>query len=124
MKRGPSLARNRRTSSGTKSTPRAISIFSSAWAGRKRQSLAGAPASVTPKARWIFLHDLRSRVIGQPEISTHGFPPLPHGDPRRLRRRPSNGVIEKTYSETHLEKEAQGRYSPTAVVAVSKEVAT
>jgi hypothetical protein len=31
-------------------------------------------------------------------------------------------VIVKTYSVTHLVKEAQGRYSPAAVVAVSKEV--
>src|SRR3984893_817790 len=34
----------------------------------------------------------------------------------------SHGVIVKTYSVTHLVKEAQGRYSPAAVVAVSKEV--
>ena len=31
----------------------------------------------------------------------------------------SHGVIVKTYSVTHLVKEAQGRYSPAAVVAVS-----
>jgi hypothetical protein len=31
-------------------------------------------------------------------------------------------VIVKTYSVTHLVKEAQGRYSPAAVVAVSREV--
>src|SRR6202171_914251 len=36
----------------------------------------------------------------------------------------SHGVIVKTYSVTHLVKEAQGRYSPAAVVAVSKEVVT
>jgi hypothetical protein len=33
-------------------------------------------------------------------------------------------VINKTYSVTHLVKEAQGRYSPAAVVAVSREVVT
>jgi hypothetical protein len=33
-------------------------------------------------------------------------------------------VIVKTYSVTHLVKEAHGRYSPAAVVAVSKEVVT
>ena len=32
--------------------------------------------------------------------------------------------IVKTYSVTHLVKEAQGRYSPAVVVAVSKEVVT
>ncbi|MCP1732316.1 hypothetical protein ABIF38_005372 [Bradyrhizobium japonicum] len=34
----------------------------------------------------------------------------------------SHGVIVKTYSVTHLVKEAQGRYSPAAVVAVDREV--
>ncbi|SPP97989.1 protein of unknown function; putative transposase [Bradyrhizobium vignae] len=31
-------------------------------------------------------------------------------------------MIVKTYSVTHLVKEAQGRYSPAAVVAVSRDV--
>ena len=34
----------------------------------------------------------------------------------------SHGVIIKTYSVTHLVKEAQGRYSPAAVVAVERQV--
>jgi hypothetical protein len=34
----------------------------------------------------------------------------------------SHGVIVKTYNVTHLVKEAQGRYSPAAVVAVAREV--
>ena len=34
----------------------------------------------------------------------------------------SHGVIVKTYSVTHLVKEAQGRYSPAAVVAVERQV--
>lgn len=34
----------------------------------------------------------------------------------------SHGVIVKTYSVTHLVKEVQGRYSPAAVVAVSRDV--
>jgi hypothetical protein len=34
----------------------------------------------------------------------------------------SHGVIVKTYSVTHLVKEAQGRYSPAAVVAVERHV--
>lgn len=38
--------------------------------------------------------------------------------------RASHGVIVKTYSVTHLVKEAQGRYSPAQVVAVSREVVT
>src|SRR3954469_11919090 len=34
----------------------------------------------------------------------------------------AHGVIVKTCSVTHLVKEAQGRYSPAAVVAVSRDV--
>ena len=36
----------------------------------------------------------------------------------------SHGVIVKTYSVTHLVKEAQGRYSPAAVVKVERQVAS
>jgi hypothetical protein len=36
----------------------------------------------------------------------------------------SHSVIVKTYSVTHLVKEAQGRYSPAAVVKVEREVVT
>lgn len=69
-----------------------------------------------------FLHDLRSRVIGQPEISTDGFQPYRMAIRDAFSESASHGVIVKTYSVTHLAKEAQGRYSPAAVVAVSKEV--
>src|SRR6202171_5362085 len=71
-----------------------------------------------------FLHDLRSRVIGQPEISRDGFPPYRVAIRDAFGDGASHGVIVKTYSVTHLVKEAQGRYSPAAVVAVSKEVVT
>jgi len=70
-----------------------------------------------------FLHDLRSRVIGQPEISTDGFRPYRMAIRAAFGENSAHGVIVKTYSVTHLAKEAQGRYSPAAVVAVSKEVA-
>jgi IS1 family transposase len=69
-----------------------------------------------------FLHDLRGRVIGQPEISTDGFHPYRMAIRDAFGDSASHGVIVKTYSVTHLVKEAQGRYSPAAVVAVSKEV--
>jgi IS1 family transposase len=69
-----------------------------------------------------FLHDLRSRVIGQPEISTDGFHPYRPSIRYVFGESASHGVIVKTYSVTHLVKEAQGRYSPAAVVAVSKKV--
>src|SRR5580692_4988100 len=69
-----------------------------------------------------FLHDLRERVIGQPEISTDGFHPYRPAIRDTFGDSASHGVIVKTYSVTHLVKEAQGRYSPAAVVAVSREV--
>ncbi|TAK47887.1 MAG: transposase [Xanthobacteraceae bacterium] len=69
-----------------------------------------------------FLHDLRSRVIGQPEISTDGFLPYRLAIRDAFGDSASHGVIVKTYSVTHLVKEAQGRYSPAAVVAVEREV--
>jgi IS1 family transposase len=69
-----------------------------------------------------FIRDLRERVIGQPEISTDGF--LPYLPTIRDAFGPNaiHGQIIKTYSVTHLVKEAAGRYSPAAVVAVSREV--
>jgi IS1 family transposase len=69
-----------------------------------------------------FLHDLRSRVIGQPEISTDGFHPYRVAIRDAFGDSASHGVIVKTYSVTHLVKEAQGRYSPAAVVKVGREV--
>jgi hypothetical protein len=69
-----------------------------------------------------FLQDLRQRVIGQPEISRDGFLPYRNSIRDTFGDNASHGVIVKTYSVTHLVKEAQGRYSPAAVVAVSREV--
>src|ERR1700722_17675624 len=61
-----------------------------------------------------FLHDLRSRVIGQPEISTDGFHPYRVAIRDAFGDGALHGVITKTYSVTHLVKEAQGRYSPAS----------
>ena len=69
-----------------------------------------------------FLHDLRQRVIGQPEISTDGFLPYRNSIRDTFGDSASHGVIVKTYSVTHLAKDAITRYSPAAVVAVSREV--
>jgi hypothetical protein len=68
-----------------------------------------------------FLHDLRQRVIGQPEISTDGFLSYRNSIRDTFGDSASHGVIVKTDSVTHLAKEAQGRYSPAAVVAVSRK---
>jgi hypothetical protein len=69
-----------------------------------------------------FLHDLRGRVIGQPDISTDGFHPYRLAIRDAFSDSASHGIIVKTYSVTYLVKEAQGRYSPAAVVAVERQV--
>jgi len=70
-----------------------------------------------------FVHDLRERVIGAPEISTDGFRPYQSAIRDVFAGRVSHGVIVKTYSVTNLAvKEAARRYSPAEVVAVEREV--
>ena len=68
----------------------------------------------------LFIRDLASG-LGTPEISTDGF--HPHRDTIRhaFGKRVAHGVISKTYSVTDLCKDAVHRYSPAAVVAVSRE---
>jgi hypothetical protein len=61
-------------------------------------------------------------VIGQREISTDGFLPYRNSIRDTFGDSASHGVIVKTYSVTHLVKEAQGRYSPAAVVVVERQV--
>lgn len=70
-----------------------------------------------------FMADLRERVLGTPEISSDGFKPyLPAV--RSEFAGSSHGIIEKTFSVTHLNMgPAQHRYSPAAVVAVDRQVA-
>ncbi len=68
-----------------------------------------------------FMADLRERVIGSPEISTDGFKPYQPAV-RSEFKNSAHGVINKTYSVTHLAvKAAQHRYSPAAVIAVERE---
>jgi len=68
-----------------------------------------------------FIQDLRGRVIGSPEISTDGFTPYQPAI-RDTFRNSAHGVIVKTYAVTDLRKDAAHRYSPAAVVAVSRDV--
>jgi IS1 family transposase len=71
----------------------------------------------------LFVRDLRERVLGTPEISTDGFHPYRNAIRDAFGGRTSHGVINKTYSVTNLvTPEASRRYSPAAVVAVSREV--
>ena len=69
-----------------------------------------------------FIQDLRDRVIGLPEISTDGFKPYKNAIRDAFGNRIAHGIVQKTYSVTHLSKEAASRYSPSQVVAVAYEV--
>jgi IS1 family transposase len=69
-----------------------------------------------------FVHDMRQRVLGSPEISTDGFLPYQPAIRSAFGNRIAHGVINKTYAVTDLRKDAAHRYSPAAVVAVEREV--
>jgi IS1 family transposase len=70
-----------------------------------------------------FIQDLRQRVIGAPEISTDGYHPYKSSIRDAFGKRATHGVINKTYSVTHLNvTEASRRYSPASVVAVERQV--
>jgi IS1 family transposase len=69
-----------------------------------------------------FIHDLRERVIGLPEISTDGFLPYKNAIRDAFGNRVAHGTITKTYSVTNLGKQAAVRYSPAQVVAVARDV--
>jgi IS1 family transposase len=91
-------------------------------AGSQKAIISWGVGKRNTESTMDFLHDLRSRVIGQPEISTDGFHPYRLAIRDAFGDSASHGVIVKTYSVTHLVKEAQGRYSPAAVVAVERQV--
>jgi IS1 family transposase len=66
-----------------------------------------------------FIQDLRARVIGAPEISTDGLHYYKNAIRDAFGSRVAHGVVQKTYSVTHLNvNEASRRYSPAAVIAV------
>lgn len=70
-----------------------------------------------------FIRDLRERVIGVLEISTDGFHPYRNAIRDAFGGRAAHGIVNKTYSVTHLATpEASRRYSPAAVVAVARDV--
>lgn len=70
-----------------------------------------------------FIQDLRSRVIGAPEISTDGLHFYKPAIRDAFVVRVAHGVIRKTYSVTHLAiTEASRRYSPAQVIKVEYDV--
>jgi IS1 family transposase len=71
----------------------------------------------------LFIRDLRDRMLGVPEISTDGYHPYRNAIRDAFGNRVAHGVINKTYSVTHLAvTEASRRYSPAQVVAVQRDV--
>src|ERR1051325_3248112 len=65
------------------------------------------------------MQDIRARVIGAPEISTDGLSFYRQAVRDAFGARAVHGVVQKTYSVTHLNvTEASRRYSPAQVVAV------
>ena len=71
----------------------------------------------------IFIRDLRERVLGSPEISSDGYYPYTETIRHAFGDRVAHGVIVKHYSAGSLGvAEAARRYSPAAVVAVSRDV--
>jgi IS1 family transposase len=70
----------------------------------------------------LFIRDLRERVLGVPEISTDGYHPYRNAIRDAFGKRVAHGVINKTYSVTHLNvTEASRRYSPASVIAVERQ---
>jgi IS1 family transposase len=67
-----------------------------------------------------FVQDIRQRVLGSPEISTDGWHPYKLSI-RDAFQNSAHGVIVKTLAVTDLRKDAAHRYSPCAVVAVSRQ---
>jgi len=71
----------------------------------------------------LFIQDLRQRVLGAPEISSDGWLPYQPAIRDAFGNRVAHGVVSKTYSVVHLNvTEASRRYSPAAVIAVSRDV--
>jgi IS1 family transposase len=92
-------------------------------AGTQKAIISWGVGKRNTESTMDFLHDLRSRVIGQPEISTDGFHPYRMAIRDAFGDGASHGVLVKTYSVTNLAvKDAARRYSPAEVVAVSREV--
>jgi IS1 family transposase len=70
-----------------------------------------------------FIQDLRGRVLGSPEISTDGLHYYKTAIRDAFGSRAAHGVVQKTYSVTHLNvNEASRRYSPAQVIAVEYDV--
>lgn len=68
---------------------------------------------------YAFIADLRSRVLGRPQISTDGWTPYPDAINEAFGRDVDHGVVEKQYAAP-VAQEASRRYSPSRLVRVEK----
>jgi IS1 family transposase len=95
-----------------------------ALASATRAILAYRTGKRTGDTTDAFIQDLRGRVIGVPEISTDGLHYYRPAIRDAFGAHANHGIINKTYSVTHLNvTEASRRYSPAAVIAVERRVA-
>jgi IS1 family transposase len=69
-----------------------------------------------------FMDDLASRMTMRVQISTDALAAYPDAIDRSFGTEADHGQIVKTYSVTHLNKEAASRYSPADVVKVERTV--
>jgi IS1 family transposase len=122
MNCGASWQRSKSALNDTNCSPRAINTFSSAWPAHKRRSSGYHVCKRDSDNTDHFIRDLRERVLGVPEISTDGFRPYQNAIRDAFGGRAAHGTIVKTLSVTHLAKDAAHRYSPAAVVAVSRQI--
>jgi IS1 family transposase len=110
-----------------KSKPRRSPVFGDqyayvALASATRAIIGYRTGKRTTEVTDDFIQDLRQRVIGVPEISTDGLHFYKNAIRDAFGKRATHGVINKTYSVTHLNvTEASRRYSPAQVVAVEGE---
>lgn len=71
-----------------------------------------------------FIADLAARLTKRVQVSSDSLAAYTDAMERGFGSEVDYGQISKTYSVTHLTKEAAGRYSPAEVIAVEKTVVT
>jgi IS1 family transposase len=94
-----------------------------ALASSARAIIAYRAGKRTSETTDLFVHDLRERVLGVPEFSTDGYYPYTETIRHAFGGRAPHGVIVKNYNAKEITTaEAARRYSPAAVVSVSRAV--
>jgi hypothetical protein len=91
-------------------------------AGSQKATISWESASATPNPPWIFCTTCAGASSASRRFQRMAFIRTAWRSAMHLATALLHGVIVKTYSVTHLVKEAQGRYSSAAVVAVERQV--